>query len=277
MIPLSRLRRSARKLAHFAGLEHALCVEYLFARYSLNVPERAGRIAGGGNPKVRAAQEIYSIAQDEMSHLWWVNEALWILGKEPCVNRPEKLSDEFARKFELRPLTPNVLAEFIAVEAPSSIIHDDPQQLDSAYSKIFLSLYEITGDADTLLRLKQIVKVIMDEGKRHWERFRLVQASLGLLHPDAYLRFTKCPPRATTEPCKTLEKLCDVYYDFTLQMLYSAFRFGRFSRGLFMLAAQCAMQAFDDIAFLLLERNGAPKFMLPTWIPGPPPHWIRRV
>ncbi len=271
--PFATLDDVARELRRLAGLEHALCVEYLYAKFSINAPvKQPSGLAGEAKRRFQAAREVFNIAVDEMRHLRWANEALWILGAPPSLERATTVGSDLRRFFELRPLTPKVLDEFIGIEAPASIFNDDPQQLDSIYSKIQISLNQMQGaDPDCVLRLQQLVKVIIDEGKNHWERFRGVKACLAGMKPQTYLRYLSPPPPATQEPWATLQALCDAYYDLLLHALYVTFRLGRRSRGFWLSVSHHAMFALDNAGYLLSEQGFAPRFTLPAWVGAPAP------
>ncbi|WP_414583034.1 hypothetical protein [Scytonema sp. PCC 10023] len=66
------------ELRYLATVEHALCIEYLYAHYSLNAPLRLPESGASEQTKriFAAANEVFMIAVDEMRHLRWVNEAL---------------------------------------------------------------------------------------------------------------------------------------------------------------------------------------------------------
>jgi hypothetical protein len=266
----------ATELAQLAGLEHALCVEYLYARYSIkatrDVP-MAIPFFGGALARHRSAHEIFNVAKDEMRHFRWVNEALRLLDKPPCMIRAETIGRDLERYFELRPLLPSTLDEFIGIEAPSSVFNDDPQQLDGVYTRILVSLHHLEarpGNSPEMLdkfgRLKQLMKVIIDEGESHWERFRRVKEALAGQRPAKYLHFLKVPGESKNEQDRALQSLGDAYYDLLLHALYITFALGRGSRGTWLTISHQAMFALDDSAFLLTERGSAPLFTEPDWL-----------
>lgn len=89
-----------------AEIEHALLVQYLYAALSL-----------GSDP---AASLIRDIAVQEMCHLITVQNLLLFAGATPSLTRqdqdPHSVLDPF--RFELRPLTKEVLEEFLLAEMP---------------------------------------------------------------------------------------------------------------------------------------------------------------
>jgi len=265
--PMSR-DEIADQLPQLAALEHALCVEYLFAKYSIRAPREAPMsIRRFALRRYQAAREVFSIAVDEMRHFRWVNEALWLLGRPPCMARAEIIGRDLRRLFQLRPLLPGTLDEFIGIEAPSSVFNDDPQQLDGMYTRILVSLHRLEGQGagDIVRRLEQLVKVIIDEGESHWERFRRVKERLAGNKPEAYLRFLAAPGKTEVEPWRTLQALCDAYYNLLLHALYITFRLGRSSRGSWLSISHGAMFALDHAAYHLSEAGYGPLFSLPEW------------
>src|SRR5262249_23268172 len=157
------------------------------------------------------------------------------LKRLPHLKRAETIGRDLRRFFELRPLTPNTLDEFIGIEAPSSVFNDDPQQLDGVYTRILVSLSHMKEDEvdpRTRIRLMQLVKVIIDEGESHWERFRLVKAHLAGRTAASYLRYLKAPGKAKEgSDEEKLQALADAYYNLLLIALYITFRLGKDSRG----------------------------------------------
>ena len=273
--PMS-LSEIADQLQSLAGLEHALCIEYLYAKFSLDAPRKApSGLNGPALHRYQAAREVFNIAVDEMRHLRWVNEALWLLERPPSLERVKIIGQDLRRFFELRPLLPQVLDEFIGIEAPRSILNDDPQQLDSVYSRILVSLNELGDgpDHELVLRLMQLMKTIIDEGENHWDRFQRVKERLAGTKPVVYLRFLTAPGDAPREPWNRLQDLCDAYYDLLLQSLYITFRLGRKSRGFWLSVSHHAMFALDDAGYLLSEQKFAPRFKLPSWTDASTPRF----
>ncbi len=272
--PMS-LDEIADQLPQLAALEHALCVEYLFAKYSIRAPREAPMsIRRFELRRYQAAREVFSIAVDEMRHFRWVNEALWLLRRPPSMARAQVIGRDLRRSFQLRPLVPSTLEEFIGIEAPSSVFNDNPQQLDGMYTRILVSLHHLEGQGDVNIvrRLQQLVKVIIDEGENHWERFRRVKQHLAGNKPNSYLRFLAAPGKAELEPWRTLQALCDAYYDLLLHALYITFRLGRSSRGSWLSISHSAMFALDDAAYHLSEVGYGPLFSPPQWADRSVPH-----
>ncbi len=268
------LDQIAHELAGLARLEHALCVEYLFAKYSIAAPARPpGRWRRGALRRYQARAEIFGIAVDEMRHFRWVNEMLRMLGCPPVITRAEVIGQDLRRNFALRALQPDVLDQFIAIEAPSSIYNDDPQQLDGMYTRILVSLHHIAmpQQEDLRFRLKQLVKTIIDEGDDHWDRFRRVKAHLAGQKPAAYLNKIAPPGSPAPEPWNGVQDLCDAHYLLLLQVLFITFMLGRMSRGRWLDLSHLAMFALDSAASFLVQNGYGPRFASPDWPNGYPP------
>lgn len=266
---LMSLDQIAVELPKLAAIEHALCIEYLYGRYSIRAPRRApSMVRRAQTRRYRAAHEILNIAVDEMRHFRWVNEFLVLLKREPCLQRARVIRPDIRRLFELRPLVPRVLDDFIGVEAPSAVFSNDPRQLDGLYTRILVSLHHLEDRLapGVARRLMQLVKVIIDEGQNHYERFRRIKDHLTVEAPEAYLNFKEPPAAAAGGPWGILEQLCDRYYDLLLHALYITFRLGRHSRGTWLGLAHEAMFVLDESAYLLVENRLAPCFQVPDWV-----------
>lgn len=102
----SLLEETQILLAAGAEIEHALLVQYLYAALSLGSAPTASPIRG--------------IAVQEMCHLITVQNLLLFTGADPSLTRqdqdPQPLLDPF--RFALRPLTKEVLEEFLLAEMP---------------------------------------------------------------------------------------------------------------------------------------------------------------
>jgi hypothetical protein len=264
------LEQIADALPDLAALEHALCVEYLYAKYSIAAPASPPtRWRRGALRRYQAQQEIFNIAIDEMRHFRWVNEMLRLLDRPPALARADVIGRDLRRMFSLRTLQPDVLDQFIAIEAPSSIYNDDPQQLDGMYTRILVSLHHISmpKQEDLRFRLKQLVKTIIDEGGDHWDRFRRVKTHLAGQKPSTYLH--KIAPLGVPAPApwSLVQNLCDTYYVLLLQFLFITFMLDRMSRGRWLGLSHLAMFALDASAALLVRNGFGPRFTRVDW-PG---------
>jgi hypothetical protein len=202
--PLASPDALAARLVDLAALEHAVALEYLYARYSLKNPDDV--TAGLNNDLTFVQHEIFLVAVSEMRHLRWANQIIWslehagLLTKKvgpslgiasqipvaPDRNRPPQLPPlkgvNPTRPPRLRPLLPEVLQDFIAVEQPSGF-------LDGQYAEVLATLRE-TGYPETL---EQLAARIVADGMEHFSRFRQVQVVLQNLKPADYLRSLTFP------------------------------------------------------------------------------------
>jgi Ferritin-like len=115
-----------------APLEMTLALEYLYARFSL-VREPNPQWPDMEKHTEFLRHYLLLIAVSEMHHLRWANELLWSLTKAfpglpryrpvltPALNVP--LDVNLTRPRALRPLEPEVLADFIAAESRSGTIN----------------------------------------------------------------------------------------------------------------------------------------------------------
>ena len=178
------------ELRYLATVEHAVCVEYLYAYYSIN----KAPVASGKDIQsiTSAASELFLIATDEMRHLAWVNIALDLLGAPPSLDRATYIAEPPAlarngrrpnveglvylnRPFELKPLNASTLDWFIAVEAPSKSVNEG---LDGMYVHILESLNDPDNPVPNPDRVGPLIKLLIDEGDGHWRKFSQIKATL---------------------------------------------------------------------------------------------------
>ena len=169
----------AAKLSQLATLEHVLAIEYLYAFYSVKVPEETAASLGTW-PHLRddvtfIRHFVLLVAVGEMLHLRWANQILWELADSrtgpagevwPAARRGANYSGERSgggqgRPRALRALTGTVLADFVAVEQPSGFI-------EGQYSRVTATL-RASEYPDALY---QLASRIVNEGMDHFERFR---------------------------------------------------------------------------------------------------------
>src|ERR1700722_11989300 len=262
-----------RELTYLATVEHALTVEYLYAYYSINrgagSPETARRIEA-------AANQVFAIAVDEMRHLMWANLALYQLGAAASVGRAKRIGeppdparngrkqltgveiDYLDKPFSLNPLTRETLDWFIDVEAPSKEINHG---LDGMYVYVLerLRFGEGIPNAEILVPL---IKLIIDEGHGHWERFTRIKQTLDGISEQTYLRALS---NATPSPAdaKYLE-VCDSYYQLILKTIEVSVTLGREAQSELVGAAVRVMQNLDELALVLGSHGYLPRFALPS-------------
>ncbi|MGW7455483.1 ferritin-like domain-containing protein [Streptomyces sp. NPDC054787] len=255
----------ADELTTLAGVEHALCVEYLYAHYSLNAPILLPASADEATRRAHAAgQEVFSVAVDEMRHLRWVNEALGTLGRAPVLARAQEIERETDHRFGLEPLTPARLQWFVDVESPSRNSRADPidpNGIDGMYVALHEALVkrpEQFPDAD---RLAHLVKLIIDEGGDHWRRFQAVQGHLAGLTEDQYLR--PLASDTTDELNLRLLDISDQNYAMLLATLQESFARHDAAGGALMEQTRQVMRNMHEVNHVLAARGVGPRFTLP--------------
>ncbi|MDQ0784649.1 ferritin-like domain-containing protein [Streptomyces sp. B3I8] len=265
------------ELEYLATVEHALCVEYLFAHYSLNAPMRLPEGADNTTARIySAAEEVFSVAVDEMRHLRWVNEALGALGRPPRLGRATHIHRQLDRPFELKPLTSEQLDWFIEVERPSQEVGTS---IDGMYVRLHEALRREPERYPQADRLMHLIKLIIDEGNDHFLRFTAVRTHLTGLSPETYLR----PLRdETSEPLEdSMLRLSDENYALVLGTLNSTLMLGDRAAGALIEQARRAMFNFHEVNHALADRGVAPRFTLPVGFAEaatglPDSEWITR-
>ena len=197
--PLASLDALAARLADLAKLEHAVALEYLYARYSLKNPDDVAD-RDLKDALTFAQHEIFLVAVSEMRHLRWANQLIWslehagllstkigpslgIADQIPVASDPSRppqlpaIKGVKTRPPQLMPLLPVVLQDFIAVEQPSGF-------LDGQYSQVLATLREQQYPPT----LEQLAARIIADGMEHFSRFRQVQVVLKNRKPTDYLR-----------------------------------------------------------------------------------------
>ena len=99
-----------------AEIEHALMVQYLYAAYSVHVPD-----SGPAVNQVKAVQELLlQIAREEMGHLATVQNLLHIVGGPLNLHREHSAdaSEIYPFRFTLEPLTLDSTAKYVIAESP---------------------------------------------------------------------------------------------------------------------------------------------------------------
>ncbi|MFE7099868.1 ferritin-like domain-containing protein [Streptomyces erythrochromogenes] len=258
----------ADRLTELAGVEHALCVEYLYAHYSLNAPMRLPASADELTRRAHAAgQEVFSVAVDEMRHLRWVNEALDVLGRRPVLDRAEEIKREKVHRFGLEPLTLQRLQWFVDVEAPSrssSADPDDPSTIDGMYVELHAALVKHGDRFHDADRLTHLIKLIIDEGNDHWRRFRAVQGHLAGLTEQQFLR--PLAAETTDETDLELRRRSDEHYELLMGTLQASFALRDTAGGDLMRFSRVVMQNMHETNHELAARGVGPLFTLPPML-----------
>jgi hypothetical protein len=274
------------ELTYLATVEHALTVEYLYAYYSVNAPRAAAGHRGRssvpytGSTADRiadAAHQLLAIATDEMRHLIWVNLALKMLGAPPSVGRarcigeppqPEKDHRQplvragiqyLDRPFTLAALTAAKLDWFIEVEAPSKVINEGP---DGMYVYILENLELRKKEIPSSDRLIPLIKLIIDEGHGHWERFTHMKQTLQGIPEEVYLHPLKSKPPNVAE-LQNLE-ICDAYYRVLLNAIELSVSLDWDRQPQLVEAAVRLMRNLDEMAVVTADHGYLPRFTLPV-------------
>ncbi|HEV2865876.1 MAG TPA: ferritin-like domain-containing protein, partial [Allosphingosinicella sp.] len=212
--PFADLSTLLTQMRYAAGVELALTQEYLVAAWSLRP---AAAAAPALRPDLRAAfSEVMRIAIGEMRHLRAVNEVLRAIsppgGFLPALQVAAEipLGAGVFRARASRALTPEVIAEFIDVEAPSTSV-------DSLYSRILATLVAQNAPDEVI----QAVRTIMAEGEDHWQTFKFIQEWLGRHSPAAYLRAT-----APAAPSLPAQAQLQARYAAVLDLLHQGYAAG---------------------------------------------------
>ena len=239
------------------GIEHVVLLEYLYAYFSLRDPTEPGLQKKLSDDLLYARHELLGIAISEMRHLRGANQLLWTLEKrgiiknkvgpvlEPGLKVP---SPRGSRDRELRPLSPDVLAEFIDIEKPSGM-------LDGAYARVISTLR--SGYPEAML---QLAREIAADGMDHYSHFCEIQLILKPLikkagaGEPAYLR-------PVTTATKAQAKAAIDLYQGMLADLRAAYQHGDMEDAANILAARAKMMKLDTVANDLASgKLGVPFF-----------------
>lgn len=254
------VEQAIAELRYLATVEHALCVEYLYAHYSLRAPMALPLDTDASQATIfRAAQDIFTIAVDEMRHLRWVNEALELLGEPAELGRAAVIGRSLRQPFALQTLTPQQLAWFIQVEAPSQQVGT---QLDGMYVRLLMSIESQPSLFPEHERLVSMIKLIVDEGVDHHRRFLAVQEQLAAHSPNDYLRTMTMDPEPPR--LRALQELSDQSYALLLGSLALTFSFGDRATGSLMEQARRAMFNMHETNHYLASQGASPRFILPA-------------
>ncbi|WP_404953967.1 ferritin-like domain-containing protein [Streptomyces sp. 147326] len=252
------------ELERLADVEHALCLEYLYAHYSLNAPTV---LAPGTNPESPIAQfhaaatEVFSVAVDEMRHLRWVNEVLGVLGRPHKLEPPPLgmlIQPESGQVFELKRLTAAQLDWFIKVESTSAELN--PGGIDGMYIRLHHTIEKRPDLFPQADRLSHLIKLIIDEGVDHFERFKAVKGHLAEFSEDEYLRMLDKTPDPLDQ---RLLQLADLNYALLLGTMKETLALGDRAGGVLIEHARRAMTNFHEVNHLLASRGVAPRFQTP--------------
>lgn len=264
--PLPTPEDVAERLIYLATLEHVLILEYLYAYFSIAPENKVDRQRFPEIDKavIFARHELLLIAISEMRHLRWANQLIWELehaGLIPANTGPSLGVAKFVpaglpdkmRPRQLRLLTPKVLDDFIAVEAPSGTL--DGQYAEVAAS-LRLPLYPRAAYG--------LAERIIADGVEHFSRFRevkLVLSDYSPADPDAHPPYLlKLTPAAPDHPraSEALEA-----YSKIISNLETAYRRGDMEDANDIISARLHMVKLQEIATELAgEGLGIPFFAI---------------
>jgi hypothetical protein len=177
--PLPSVEALVAHLRYAAGVELAVMLEYLVAAWSLRKP--AGALQALRDDLKASFAELVRIAVGEMQHLRAVNDVLAEITPNafaPALAVASRVPDGPAgmfRPLRFRAALPEVIDDFIAIEAPS-------QSVDGLYSRILATL-----EARGLEPQAESIRTVISEGSDHWQTFLFIKEWLGRHPPAAYL------------------------------------------------------------------------------------------
>lgn len=187
-----------------------------------------------------------------MRHLRWVNQLIWemehagLLTKKfgPALGVADELPVNGPQKMppRLRPLTPDVLADFIAVEKPSGT-------LDGAYARVLATLRDPKYPAP----LEQLAARILADGEQHFMRFREIQRVLKPFstgNPPAYLQPIQPAPANNAQAKEAM-----ALYHTILNDLSKAYDTGDMENANLIAAARTTMFTLKDTAEKLAKAG----------------------
>jgi hypothetical protein len=247
-------------LRYAAGVEQAVMLEYLAAAFSLN------RDAGDDNSTVRqdvavAQFEIMRVAQSEMRHLKAVNGLLLhehqvsgaVGAFQPVLGVATVIPGAGGMRvpsMSFRPLTSQVLEDFVQFEAPS-------KSVDALYGRI-LATYQRAGRDTQAATVAQI----MAEGADHFASFRVIRELLGRHQESEYLLPVSIPV-AGDGRLTTLQQR----YETMLDHFFKGYSVGVPPGGTEIAAARSIMlgsRGVEGACEALAAQNVLPVFAIPT-------------
>jgi hypothetical protein len=260
-LPVDQLKLELERLA---TMEHALAIEYLYARYSVAFDGTTRTQVGKYAEFI--AHELLMIAVSEMTHIRWVNQLMWQLwhdrkildfkpslgisatvpGAPPGVDPESEPFRPVDREVVCRPLN-DAIDGFLAAERPSGT-------LEGKYAHIFSTLR--TGYSPDL---GELVSRIIADGVSHYSRFRNVQAILKHYNvsgskPEPFIRR---PFELIQSPDFThgiLRDALNIYRDLLLD-LFMGYETGDAASRSFISKARISMDKMDEIG-RSLAKNG---------------------
>ena len=178
--PFASLAELEQFLRYAAGVELAVIQEYLTAAFSLRLPNQLPQALRDDVTAARA--ELMRVTIGEMHHLRAVNDVLRMLGSAVPFRPALQVASELptglpsgVRELSFRPLMPQTLEDFIAIEQPSVSV-------DGIYTRILATLERLGTDNE-----RQAIRTIMAEGEDHYQTFLFIREWLKGHEPAQYL------------------------------------------------------------------------------------------
>ena len=242
--------RVISELELLAGVEHALCVEYLVIHCALGhdqTPAEPGEVAQRVS---EAAASAAAVAQDEMRHLHGVNRVLVAAGRIPCVARAVSITGDSGAELAL---VPPRLAE---AEHLLERLRAVAAAVDERYARLRPAIDAehavLNGSA-----LEQL-SFLLDPAPDHSAPVEAFAAKLEGLAPHQYLRATRHEPGDELE--RRLVVLSDSHYGLVVATVEAWFanedRLGGVLRG----RSTSLMDGLNEINSVLVERGLMPPF-----------------
>jgi len=167
------------------------------------------------------------------------------------------------RPFYLNPLSRETQQWFIDVEAPSQVANQD---LDGMYVAILESINFQPELFPQRAKVLPIIKLIIDEGEGHYERFTGIKKALDAFEESDYLRDLKTSPPSPRQ--QKLIDVCDAYYHSIEEVIQITFSLGDGSGGLLVKAAVRSMENLHEASHLFASQGVLPKFSRPAAPPS---------
>jgi hypothetical protein len=252
----------AESITKLATLEHLLALEYLYAYFSVRIPTEVadGPLAVTLRDDVEFIRHfVLLVAVNEMQHLRSANQILWELKDKGLID-PAKFGPSLGvsptvpvsasgppRPRQLRPLTPQTLADFVAVERPSGFI-------EGQYARAVATLrLKAVGYPETAY---QLASRIANEGVEHFSRFRDIQAVMRQYSGTPWLRAVTPGDPASPPVAAALAQYAKIVSELT-----EAYKTGSVADRVHITQARLAMTALNDMAEALAAKGiGVPYF-----------------
>jgi len=261
-VPFPSAAAMADQITALATLEHVLALEYLYAYYSIRLPEEIpdSSVATFLRQDVVFIRHfIQLVAVNEMQHLRWANQLLWELKEHGLIDAAKYgpslgvsstvpvSSAGGSRPAALRPLTPDTLRDFIAVERPSG-------QIEGQYARVVATLRQNEkGYPDSLF---QLASRIVNEGQEHFNRFREIESVMRQYRDTLWLRTIRKGSMSNAD----VRQAIDLYHEIVCD-LTAAYTTGSVTDRQHIIAARTAMTNLHEASEALAKQGlGMPFF-----------------